>query len=117
LIIICAGYAFAEKICGLLNIRDAALLVISACFVIDQLLNATSMARATYLRKIAVAPEDVSPTLSMGLSIDHAVSMVVPWLGSLVWNAFGYEYVFMLGALIAVGNLIMTRYIKTEKAV
>ena len=116
LIVICAGYAFAENISGAMGIGGAALFIICGCYVIDQLLNATSMARATYLKKIAVNPEDVSPTLSMGLSIDHAVSMVVPWLGSLVWNAFGYEYVFMLGALIAVGNLIMTRYINTDKA-
>ena len=80
------------------------------------MLNATSMARATYLKKIAVDPADVSPTLSMGLSIDHAVSMVVPWLGSLVWNAFGYEYVFVFGALIAVGNLLLTRRIRINGA-
>ena len=114
LIIICMGYAFAENISGAFGISDAALLIICGCFVIDQLLNATSIARATYLKKIAVNPEDVSPTLSMGLSIDHAVSMVVPWLGSLVWNAFGYKYVFILGAFIAVGNLLLTRYIDTS---
>ncbi len=117
LIIICMGYAFAEDMSRAFGIGDVALLIICGCFVIDQLLNATSIARATYLRKIAVTPEDVSPTLSMGLSIDHAVSMVVPWLGSLVWNAFGYQYVFVLGALIAVGNLLLTRYINTDKIV
>ncbi|MHB1393886.1 MAG: MFS transporter [Clostridia bacterium] len=115
LIVICTGYAFAEVVSKAFGISDAALLIICGCFVIDQLLNATSIARATYLKKIAISPEDVSPTLSMGLSIDHVVSMVVPWLGSLVWNAFGYQYVFMLGAFIAVGNLIMTRYINTSK--
>lgn len=116
LIIICAGYAFAEDMSGIFGSGNAALLIICACYVIDQLLNAVTIARATYLKKIALSPEDVSPTLSMGISIDHAVSMVVPWLGSLVWNAFGYEYVFMLGALIAAINLILTRYIKIEKA-
>lgn len=111
LIIICIGYAFAEDLSAALGISGAALIIISACFVIDQLLNAASIARATYLKKIAVCPEDVSPTLSMGLSIDHVVSMVVPWLGSLVWNAFSYKYVFILGAFIAAGNLLLTRYI------
>jgi predicted MFS family arabinose efflux permease len=38
--------------------------------------------------------------------------MIVPWLGGLVWNVFGYEMVFVLGALIAVANLFITRYIK-----
>lgn len=117
LIVICAGYALAENLSGLLGIGDAALFIICGCYVIDQLLNATSMARATYLKKIAVDPADVSPTLSMGLSIDHAVSMVVPWLGSLVWNAFGYEYVFVFGALIAVGNLTLTRRIRINGSV
>lgn len=115
LIIICAGYAFAEDFSRAFNLGDAALFIICGCFVIDQLLNGVTIARATYLKKIAVCPEDVSPTLSMGISIDHAVSMVVPWLGSLVWNAFGYEYVFMLGALIAAGNLVLTKYINTNK--
>lgn len=117
LIAICMGYAFAEDVSGVFGISGAALLIICGCFVIDQMLNATTMARATYLKKIAISPEDVSPTLSMGLSIDHAVSMVVPWLGSLVWNAFGYKYVFVLGALIAVGNLLLARHIKTNEAV
>lgn len=114
LIAICAGYASAETLSRSMGIEGAALVIICACYVIDQLLNATSMARATYLKKIAVVPEDVSPTLSMGLSIDHVVSMVVPWLGSLVWNAFGYEYVFVLGAFLAMGNLAFTRYIKVK---
>jgi len=113
LIVICAGYAFAEDVSGLFGISGAALIIICSCFVIDQMLNATTIARATYLKKIALCPEDVSPTLSMGLSIDHAVSMVVPWLGSLLWTAFGYKYVFVMGAFIAVGNLLLTRYIKT----
>lgn len=115
LIIICIGYAFAEDLSAALGISGAALIIISVCFVIDQLLNAASIARATYLKKIAVCPEDVSPTLSMGLSIDHVVSMVVPWLGSLVWNAFSYKYVFILGAFIAAGNLLLTRYINIRR--
>lgn len=115
LIFVCAGYAFAEDITGFFGIDRIALIIICICFIVDKLLEATAIARATYIRKIAVSPEDVSPTLSMGLSIDHAVSMVVPWLGSLVWNAIGYKYVFILGVFIAVGNLLLTRYIETGK--
>lgn len=111
LILICLGYAFAGVLSDSLRLGDIALLITCACFIIDQLLMAAGMARSTYLKKIALSPEDVSPTLSMGISIDHAVSMVVPWLGSLVWNAYGYEYVFMLAAAIAFLNLLLTRRI------
>ncbi len=116
LILICLGYAFAGMLRGSLHLDDIALLLTSACFVIDQLLMAAGMARSTYLKKIALSPEDVSPTLSMGISIDHGVSMVVPWLGSLVWNAFGYEYVFLAAAAVAFINLLLTRNIVIPEA-
>lgn len=117
LIFICMGYAFAKPLETLIGLDRAALFITAGCFVIDQLLNAVTIARATYLRKIALRDEDVSPTLSMGISIDHVVAMVVPWLGSLVWNAFGYELVFILGACIAFINLLSTRRIKIVKRV
>jgi hypothetical protein len=43
----------------------------------------------------------------MGVSIDHAVSMVIPWLGGFLWNAAGYEAVFMVGAVLALGNYFL----------
>jgi MFS family permease len=115
LIIICLGYAFARILFQGIGKDQIALYIICACFVVDQLLAAAGMARSTYLKKIAVEPEDVSPTLSMGISIDHAVSMFVPFLGGYIWNRFGYEYVFLGGAFIALTILIATRRVKIEK--
>lgn len=70
------------------------------------------MARATYLKKIALSAEEVSPTLSMGISLDHMVSMFVPWLGGFIWTVLGYEYVFICGAAIAALNLLLTTRMK-----
>lgn len=111
LAVVCIGYAMAGHL-GL-NV-ETALVITAACYVVDQLLTAAGMARSTYLKKIAEVPEDVSTTLSMGISLDHMVSMVVPWLGGLVWTAFGYEMVFVLGAGIAFLNLVLTRWIKLQ---
>jgi len=109
-IIICLFYAFAEDLFpGML-----AVIVVSICYVLDQTLNSVSMARATYIRKIAVKSEDVSPTLSLGLSIDHIVSMFIPALGGLVWytgGPGGYKYVFLGGAVIAILNFLSARRI------
>jgi len=105
LLLVCVGYAAADK-------TNVALALIISCFVVDQLLNAAGMARATYVSKIAVHKDDVSPTLSMGLSLDHVVSMFIPFAGSLVWNAFGYQYVFIAGAFIALLNFAITRKIE-----
>lgn len=112
LIVICLGYGFATKILGSLGAGNIAIIVVCACFVIDQVMAAAGMARATYLKKISISQEDVSPTLSMGISMDHVVSMIVPFLGGVVWQTLGYEYVFLGGALIAASNLFVASRMK-----
>lgn len=114
LIFICLGYAFSKSLMDTIGMGSSAIYIICGCFVLDQLLVAAGMARATYLKKIAVVAEDVSPTLSMGISIDHMVSMAVPFIGGFIWSSVGYEYVFIGGALIAIINLLVTSKIRTE---
>lgn len=111
LILVCAVYGLSKTIFESIGLASIALFFICGSFVLDQMLAATSIARATYLKKIALTPEDVSPTLSMGISIDHIVSMFIPVVGGLVWKYAGYEYVFLGGALIAVLNLFLVNKI------
>ncbi len=112
---VCAAYALAP---GILP-RGAALVVVCGCYVLDQVSNSASMARATYLRKIALKPEEVSPTLSLGVSIDHVASMLIPMLGGLAWRAAGpdgYRWVFASGALIALANFSLSRAIPRDRS-
>jgi len=74
------------------------------------------MARATYLRKIAVRPEDVSQTLTMGVTIDHVFSIAIALVSGVIWLKLGYQYVFLLGALIALVNMASASRVKTVKA-
>jgi len=113
LILICLGYAFTQGLFTNLGLSRITLYVVCALFVLDQMLASVSMARATYLKRIALSPEDVSPTLSMGISIDHMVSMFVPFLGGFVWTVLGYQYVFIGGAAIATLNLLLTTKMKS----
>lgn len=102
LIAICLLYAFSIRWFS----APLAVLVIMACYVTDQLLFAVSMARTTYLNRIAESSDDIAPTLSMGVTIDHAVSMVVPLGGGLLWAHYGFEWVFLAATVIALGNLV-----------
>ena len=111
LIFVCIGYGFSR----LLLPENTAFLVAAACFIADYLLMSVGIARATYLKKIAVKPEDVSQTLSMGISIDHIFSITIALLSGLVWKTFGYQYVFLLGAAIAVVNYFSASRIRTKK--
>ena len=108
LILICLGYGFA----GYLGLGTYAIYLVYLCFVVDQVLFAVSMARTTYLHKRLVCESDFTPTLSLGVSIDHIVSMSIPALGGILWEHFGFETIFALAAGIALVNLWAANKVK-----
>jgi predicted MFS family arabinose efflux permease len=110
LIVVCLGYGYSRVLFS----ETTALWVTSSCLIADQLLLSAGMARATYLQKIAVRPEDVTQTLTMGVTIDHIFSISVALLGGLIWVKWGYQYVFLLGAAIAVLNFFSALRVKTK---
>lgn len=114
LVLVCLGYASAES--ARLGELDLGLCLVYACFVADQLLMAVGIARTTYLHKILEAPRDFTPTLALGISVDHVVSMVVPALGGMLWAAMGYEYVFVAAAIVALVNLAVAAQIRVPGA-
>ncbi|MEN6391672.1 MAG: MFS transporter [Syntrophomonas sp.] len=101
LIVICLVYGAAP----LWLPETAGLVLVMICFIIDQLLLAVTISRATYLNRIAESPEDVAPSLSMGITLDHLISMTVPIGGGILWTHFGFQWVFWAAALIALFNL------------
>lgn len=101
LIFVCAAYALGP----LFLPQPWAFLVASICFLADQILMSVGMARATYLKKIALTPDDVTPTLTMAVSVDHIFSISIALAGGLLWFAFGFWTVFAFGAVIALVNL------------
>ncbi len=113
LILICLAYGWA----GHLGLKQYAIYLIYGCFVMDQLLMAVTMARTTYLHKNLVVATDLTPTLSLGISMDHVVSMFVPALGGLLWEAYGYEMIFLAAAGVALLNLIVATRIRISKKV
>jgi MFS family permease len=63
----------------------------------------SAIGAATYLRKIAV-PQDIAPSLSMGVTLLHATAVVVPVAAGMILNYVGYQVPFFIGcgfALIA----------------
>ncbi|MFB3880266.1 MAG: MFS transporter [Armatimonadota bacterium] len=110
LIVVCACYGFAEHLTIAHPVR-----LVYACYVLDNLLFATTIARATYIDKIAEKQSDVHASLSLGVSIDHAVSMSIPWLGGRLWDSFGYPYVFLAAAVIAVMSCTAASFVRVPR--
>jgi predicted MFS family arabinose efflux permease len=112
LVLVCAGYGFSRNLFS----ERTAFLIASICFIADQLLMSVNMARSTYLKKIAVHPDHVTPTLTMSVSLDHVFSITIALLGGVIWSEWGYQMVFVLGAGIALVNLVSVQFIRTPKA-
>lgn len=96
--------------------RETALIITMACFVADQLLFSVRIARTTYLNRIVDHPDDLTPTISMGLSLDHAVSMLIPLGGGLLWTYYGYIPVFLASGVLALTNLGLAFLIPSRTA-
>lgn len=111
MIVVCFLYGFGKEIFPL----DIAFIVISLCYVTDQLLMSVSMARATYLKKISLHHDHISPTLTMGVTMDHLFSIGIAILGGFIWMKFGYQYVFLAGCFISITTLVSAFWIKTHK--
>jgi len=83
------GYAF---------IRDRTILC--ALYVIDSAFFVFAMALTTYVNKIA-PPSERTATLSMGVAYNHVAAVAMPLLGAMIWQSWGYQWVFMAGAAAA----------------
>lgn len=94
LLVICGGFAFS-------TFKPA----LYCLFILDNLMFATRIARTTYLSRLAVHKADISPTLSLGVTMDHAVSMTIPALGGALWALYGYRAVFLAASLLSVAGL------------
>jgi predicted MFS family arabinose efflux permease len=86
-----------------------------AAFVInmtDRMTIQFGMVRSVYMCQVAVSPEEVTPTLSVGMTLDHALSILSAFLCGMIWKEWGPQYVFVLAALLSVANFSVARRLK-----
>lgn len=111
LVVVCFGYGFSRSFLP----ENIAFIIVCICFLLDQVLMSVSMARSTFMKKIALQPSDIQPALSASLTIDHVFSISIALLGGFIWNKFGFQYVFLMGVLIATINFFVAMRIKIPR--
>lgn len=111
LVLVCFGYGFARFIFP----EQIAFLVVCGCFLVDQMIFSVGMARATYMKKTALEPGHVQPALTAAVTIDHVFSISAALVGGVIWNQFGYQYVFLLGVVIALTSLFFALQVRVPK--
>ncbi len=81
------------------------LILACALFVVDRLSSQMGIIRTVYLKSIALSNADVTPTLSLAMTMDHVVSILVGVAGGFVWIAVGSQYIFYAIAALSLVNL------------
>jgi MFS family permease len=98
LIFVCLGYGYAFELTG--DMRTAHWLA-SGCFVLDEMLFALGTSRAVYASRLTDSPQELASTLSMGISVNHIVSMIIPAMAGKIWDGYGYQRLFAAAAVFA----------------
>ena len=97
LIVIFLGYA-SFKIPG----------VLATLFLIDRIVFSFSVGFTTYLHRI-VRPNELTPCLSMGVTMNHIAAVTVPVGGAWLWHHYHlYQIPFWIGIAVAIVSLFAT---------
>ncbi|MBN1352234.1 MFS transporter [candidate division KSB1 bacterium] len=109
LIVICMLYGFSHHIFS----HATAFIVISGVFMLDGMLFVVGMARSLYARSISSGQNELTSTLSTGISINHLISIIIALLGGLLWERLGIELLFSFAAIFGVGAFVFSCFLPT----
>lgn len=85
-----------------------------ALFIVDRMSTQMGIVRTVYLKKIAVDAKDITPTISLGLTLDHLVSIIAAFIGGIVWIKYGPQYIFYLVSFFSLVNLYVAYKVNVE---
>jgi len=93
------------------------LLLTCALFVVDRLSSQMGIIRTVYLKSIALSDAEVTPTLSLAMTMDHVVSILVGITGGVAWVTFGSQYIFYTVAALSFINLAVAILVKEPRKI
>jgi MFS family permease len=102
LFVLCILYGYAHRMFP----TPVAYVIICCVFVLDAILFIAGMARTVYVKTIADDMDEVTSTLSTGISINHLISIAIAVAGGLLWERLGMEVLFSVAATFAVGSFL-----------
>ncbi len=108
---VCLLYGFAGKIFP----PQIAFAAVAVNFVLDAVLSTTSLATNIYVRELAADQDEITSSLSTGISINHIIAIISAPIGGWIWMRFGLEYLFVFAAVMAVCNSLFAMTIPKNK--
>ncbi|GMO28304.1 MAG: MFS transporter [Termitinemataceae bacterium] len=108
LIVVCFFYGFSHRIFSV----HIAFFAVCVNYIADAILSLCSMASNVYAKSISDNQEELTSTLSTGISVNHFISIFVALLGGYIWNITGIEVLFSISALLGLINSLFAATIK-----
>ena len=111
LIVVCLLYGFAHRIFPV----NIAFIVVCVNFVLDSIISMGHMASNIYVQRISASQEEITATLSTGVSVNHLISILIALLGGIIWERTGIEVLFSLSAFLGLLNSFYAMTIKKSE--
>ncbi len=111
LMVVCFFYGFSHRIFSF----NVAFIVVCVNFVLDSIISLGSLASSVYVKEIASSSEEITATLTTGISVNHLISVLIALLGGYIWQVTGIEVLFTLSGILGLINTIFAATIKVAK--
>lgn len=111
LIVVCFLYGFSHRLFP----AQIAFYVVCVNYVLDAIISVASMASNVYVQDIASSQEEITATVSTGISVNHVISILIALTGGLMWKLAGIELLFSFSAFLGLINTLYAATIKTRK--
>ncbi|MDR0249075.1 MAG: MFS transporter [Oscillospiraceae bacterium] len=109
------GVLSARLSSGALAVTAAVAAAGFAVNMADRMSAQFGMVRAVYLRSVAVTPSDITPTLSLGMALDHVLSIAGALLCGWLWREAGPQYVFLFAGALSLCNMAVALTLTKRK--
>ena len=108
---VCLLYGFAGRI------FPAKIVTAVLClnFLLDAVLSTTSLAANLYARDLSSGQDELTSTLSAGISINHLIAILAAPAGGWIWQRYGIGVLFSFAAVMAVCNSLFAMTIPRER--
>ena len=108
LFFVCLFYGYA----GSWFSKEVALWVVGINFLLDAVISTTSLATNLYVKDISDDRDELTSTLSTGISINHLVSIIAAPVGGWIWYKAGVGTLFAVAAVMALLNTACAFFVR-----
>jgi len=111
LVVVCFFYGFAHHLFPM----ETAFIVCCISYIMDSIISLSSMASNLYVQDLSDSNDEMKSTISMGVSINHLISIFIALCGGFIWRTLGIELLFVASAVLGLCNSAYAATIKTNK--